>query len=93
MKNNQRHIEIAIGDVVLTKGDGKHRGKWNIGIVEELYEGKDNMIGAVKLRSRKTYTERSIQFLYPLELNCDTWKRHKTVHHCSKEPLNVNEGI
>ena len=27
MKNNQRHIEIATGDVVLTKGDGKHRGK------------------------------------------------------------------
>ena len=90
MKYNQRHMEIAIGDVVLIKGDEKHRGKWNIGIVEELYEGKDNVIRAVKLRSRKTHIERPVQFLYPLELSCDTWKRQKTVHQCSKQPLNVN---
>ena len=39
MKNSQRHMEIAVGDVVLIKGDDKHRSKWNIGIAEELYEG------------------------------------------------------
>ena len=53
-------MEIAIGDVVMIKGDDKNRGKWNIGIVEELYEGKDNVIRAVKLRSRKTHIERPI---------------------------------
>ena len=90
MKNNQRYMEIAIGDVVLIKGDDKHRGIWNIGIVEELCKGKDNVIRAVKLRSRKTYIERPIQFLYLLELSCDTWRRQKTVHQCSKQPLNVN---
>ena len=36
MKNNQKHMEIAIRDVVLIKGDDKHRGKWNIGIIGEL---------------------------------------------------------
>ena len=72
MKSNERRMEIVIGDVVLIKGDDKHRGKWNIGIVEELYKGKDNVIRAAKLRSRKTYIERPIQFLYPLELSCDT---------------------
>ena len=25
-----------------------------------------------------------------LELNCDTWKRQKTVHQCSKQPLNAS---
>ena len=90
MKNNQRHMEIAIGDVLLIKGDDKHRGKWNIVIVEELYEGKDNVIRAVKLRSRKTHIERPIQFLYLLELTCDTWKRQKKIYQCSKQPLNVN---
>ena len=79
MKNNQRHMEIAIGYVVLIKGSNKHRSKWNIGIVEELYEGKDKLIRAVKLRSKKTYIERSIQYIYPLELNCGTLKRQKTV--------------
>ena len=72
MKSNERLMEIVIGDVVLIKGDDKHRGKWNIGIVEELCKGKDSVIRAVKLRSRKTYIERPIQFLYPLELSCDT---------------------
>ena len=90
MKNIQRHMEIAIGDVVLIKGDSKHRGKWNIGIVEELYEAKDNVIRAVKLRARKTHIERPIEFFYLLELSGDTWKRQKTVHQCSMQPLNVN---
>ena len=72
MKNNQRHTEMTIGDVVLITRDDKHRGKWNISVVEELYEGNDNEIRAVKLCSRKTYIERPIQFLYPLELSCDT---------------------
>ena len=49
-----------------------HRGKWNLSIVEELYEENDNVIRAIKLCSRKIYIERSIQFLYPLELSCDT---------------------
>ena len=61
-------MEIKYGDVVLIKGDDKHRGKWNIGIVGELYEGRGNIIRAVKLRSQKTYIEQPIQFLYPLEL-------------------------
>ena len=38
----------------MIKGDEKYGGKWNIGVVEELYEGKDNVIRAAKLRSRKT---------------------------------------
>ena len=82
-------MEIANGDAVLKKGNDKHRGKWNVGIVEELYEGKDNVIRTVKLRSKKTYIKRPFQFLYPLELSCDTW-RQKTVHQCSQQPLNVN---
>ena len=51
MKNNQRHIKNSnYRDVVLIKGHdrlgggGGGGGKWNIGIVEELYEGKDNVI-------------------------------------------------
>ena len=74
----------------MIKGDDKHRGKWHIGIVEKLFEGKDNVIRAVNLRLRKKYIKRPIQFLYPLELSCVTWKRQKAVHQCSKQPLNVN---
>ena len=72
MENYQRHMEITTGHVVLTKGGDKHRSKCNIGIVEELYEGKDSLIRVVKLRSKKTYIERPIQLLYPLDLSYDT---------------------
>ena len=47
-------MEIAVGDVVLIKGDDRNRGKQNIGIVEELYEEKDNIIRAVNFRLKKT---------------------------------------
>ena len=89
MKNNTRDMKIAVGDVVLIKGDEKHRGKWNIGIVEELYEGKDKVIRAVRLRSRKTAIERPIQHLYPLELHCDIYKQ-QSVQHDQSQQLNVN---
>ena len=90
MKNNQKHMEIAIGDVVLIKGDDKQWGKSNIGIVEELYQGKNNIIRAIKFRSKKTYIKLPIQFLYSLGLSWNTWKRQKTVHQCSKQELYVN---
>ena len=70
-------MEIAIGDVALIKGQYKLRGNWNIGIVQELYERKDNIIRAVKRWSNKVYIVPSIQFVYTLELSCDTWKRQK----------------
>ena len=83
MKNNQRHTEIATEDDVLIKADNKHRRKWNFGIIEELYKGKDNVIRAVKFHSRKTYVKRPIQFLHFLEISYDTWKRQKMVHQSS----------
>ena len=40
-------------------------------MVEELYEGQDGVVRAVKLRAGKTFIERAINHLYPLELSCD----------------------
>ena len=50
------------------------------GIVDKLYRGKDGVISAVGLRTSKSYIERQIQCLYPLELHCDV----------EKQPLSVN---
>ena len=58
-----------VGDVVLVKSDDKKRGKWPIGIVEELIVGKDKVVRGARLRSGKSYIERAIQHLYPLELS------------------------
>ena len=59
------------GDVVLIKGSERNRGKWNIGIVVKLIKGRDGVVRALRLRAGKSYLERAIQQLYPMELSCD----------------------
>ena len=74
-RHNQKHKKSAFtvkkGDVVIIQSDERSRGKWPLGIVEELYKGRDGIVRAVKLRAGKTYLERPINHLYPLELSCD----------------------
>ncbi len=40
----------AVGDVVVLKTDEKNRGRWLLGIVEELIAGKDGVIRGAKVR-------------------------------------------
>ena len=68
-------MQISLGDIVLIKSDEKHRRKWNIGMVDKLYRGKDDGIRAVGLRTSKSYIERPIHYLDPLELHCDVEKQ------------------
>jgi hypothetical protein len=62
---------LGVGDVVIVRSDERNRAKWPLGIVEKLFPGKDGVVRAVKLRAGKTYLERPVQHLYPLELSCD----------------------
>ena len=55
----------------LIKDDNKDRNKWKLAIVEEHIVGRDGVVRAVKLRAGKSYLERAVQQLYPLELSCD----------------------
>ena len=64
-------MNVKPGDVVIIKGDERNRGKWRMGIVDTLTPGRDGVIRAVRLRSGKSFLERPIQHLYPLELSCD----------------------
>ena len=58
---------LKIGNVVNIHSEEKNRGKWPLGIVEQLY----GVIRAVKLRTGKSILERPMQHLYPLEMSCD----------------------
>ena len=75
-----------MGDVVLIKGEEKNRGRWVIRVVESLIKGKDNIVRAARLRSKKTRIERAVQLLYPLEPACD--EEHKT----TEQTGNKNEN-
>ena len=61
----------AVGDVVIVNTEDKSRGKWPLGIIENLIVGNDGVVRGAKLRAGKSYMERAIQQLYPLEQSCD----------------------
>ena len=56
---------------MLIQSTERNRGKWNIGIVVKLITGRDGVVRAVRLRAGKSYLERAIQHLHPMELSCD----------------------
>jgi hypothetical protein len=79
LTHDGKEKELRKGDVMLIKGDEKNRGLWKIGIVEQLIPGRDGVVRGVRLRAGKSFMERPIQFLYPLELHCDRESNQETV--------------
>ena len=64
-------MNVKLGDVVLIQDAERNRGKWNMGIVVKLFQGRDGVVRAVGLRAGKSFLERAVQYLFPLELYCD----------------------
>ena len=71
LKHKGSKMTLATGDVVIIKGEEKNRGLWKLGIVEELITGRDGVVRGAKLRAGRSYLERPVQHLYPMELSCD----------------------
>ena len=59
------------------KGEGRNRGKWKIGVVERLIQGRDWVIRGAQLSAGKTHIERPLQLPYPLELTCNIPERRR----------------
>ena len=75
MKHKSKQMNVKLGDVVLIQDAERNRGKWNMGIVVKLFQGRDGVVRAVRLRAGKSYLERAVQHLFPLELSCDQEQR------------------
>lgn len=71
LKHKTKEMTVKLGDVVLIQDSEQSRGKWNIGIVVKLFPGRDRVVRAVRLRAGKSYLERAVQHLFPMELSCD----------------------
>ena len=69
-KHKGKPCTLSVGDIVIIKSEDKNRGKWPLGIIQELYPGRDGVVRAARLRSGKSFLERPLQHLYPLELSC-----------------------
>jgi len=70
MQNPRKTRLIKEGDVVLIKDAFQPRLLWKHGIVTKLIQGRDKKVRLVDLKTSKGFTNRSIQCLYPTELNC-----------------------
>ena len=60
--------------VVLIQGNERNRGKWDIRIVAKLIKGRDGVVRAARLRAGKSFLEREIQQLCPMELSHDRYQ-------------------
>ena len=71
LKHNVKPFNLAVGDVIIIYGEERNRGKWPLGIVQELYPGRDGVIRAAKIKTVNGHLDRPVHLLYPLELSCD----------------------
>ena len=88
LSHKEEPMKINTNDVVMIKGDEKNRIKWKIGIIENIFIGKDNIIRSIRIRTRKSILEKPIQLLYRMELHCDL--KRTTSNTQDDEILNAN---
>jgi len=51
LEHSGKSCTLTVGDVVIIKSEEKNKGKWQLGIVKELYPGRDGVVRALKVRS------------------------------------------
>ena len=86
--NPKEKPKININDMVIIERDEKNRGKWKIGIIENIFVGTGNTIRSVRIRTRKGIIERPVQLLYPMDLQCDS----KTINSKTQDNKTLNVG-
>ncbi|XP_053402251.1 uncharacterized protein LOC128557826 [Mercenaria mercenaria] len=59
---------VTVGDVVQIHDNNLPRNRWSLGVIEDVVTGRDGLIRAARIRSRRGVTMRPIAKLYPLEL-------------------------
>ncbi|XP_073963073.1 uncharacterized protein [Choristoneura fumiferana] len=69
-KGKERDSNIKVGDVVLVETDAK-RIKWPLGVILEVYTGKDGNARVARVRTADGEYTRAYQRLYPLEVQPD----------------------
>ncbi|XP_054711322.1 uncharacterized protein LOC129220912 [Uloborus diversus] len=59
---------LKIGDVVLLEGSNKNKFLWPLGIITELFKGRDGLVRACTVKTKDGQYRRPIQLVYPLEM-------------------------
>ena len=69
VKGFHSKCSLDIGSIVLVKTDNLPRQKWPLGIVIEVFPGKDGLIRSVKVKTANSVVVRPIQRLIDLEIS------------------------
>ena len=82
---------VKVGDVVIIPEDKIKRSNWSFGTADKVFEGKDNKIHCVHVRTslngKIKHFKRTISLLYPIEVN---FQSYETVYDHS---ILVTEGV
>ncbi|KAG1690267.1 Seipin [Nymphon striatum] len=84
IKKFQAKGAIEVGALVLIREDHLPRMQWPLGIVVDLYPGRDGLIRSVRIKTSKGEVNRPIQRLHSLEVN-----RFDNVKMDVPDPLSV----
>ena len=68
LKHSKREPEAKIWEVVVIKGNEKNKVQWKLGIITEVYPGRDRNGRVVTLRAGKSNLEQAMQHLYPFKV-------------------------
>ena len=68
VKGFSQKCKLSKGDLVLIKEDNVPRLLWPIGVVVDMFPGKDGFIRSIKVRTKKGEIVRPIQRAYDLEI-------------------------
>ncbi|XP_068235740.1 uncharacterized protein [Palaemon carinicauda] len=69
VKGFNQKCRLNVGSTVLVKEDHMPRLQWPIGVIVNVYPGRDGLIRSVDVKTRKGIVNRSIQRLHDLEIN------------------------
>ncbi|GFY44026.1 DUF5641 domain-containing protein [Trichonephila inaurata madagascariensis] len=71
-RGTRRNDALEVGDVVLIGHDNVRRIDWPLGVVLEVYPGKDGVPQVARIRTSHAERIRPFQRLYPLEVSAKT---------------------
>ncbi|GFU07427.1 DUF5641 domain-containing protein [Nephila pilipes] len=95
--------QVEVGDVVLVGCNNKKRLDWPMGLVTEVFPGKDNSVRVVRVKTSKGELIRPVKRLNSLELNSDIKiynselfknirDNHSKIKNCNNQKDNANLG-
>ncbi|XP_066958659.1 uncharacterized protein [Macrobrachium rosenbergii] len=69
VKGFKANCNLTRGSVVIVKEERVPRLLWPLGVITELYPGKDGMVRSAKVKTKRGFVTRPVQNLYHLEIS------------------------